>query len=391
MALSLAKVACECRELSVRQGLDLLRSSVGNERARLMTLNPRTSARPLLSVSHRSRRAWCAIALIVSSSLSTSLVAHAEPSASERATARSLAQEGYAALTNKDYAAAEDRFRRADELVHAPTLVVDRARALVGLGRFGDAYTAFQSVIAEEVPAKAPAVWKKARKTAEQEIETVRPHVAWLTLRVTGPSEPLVELDGQLLPTSSLGRRLPANPGGRVITASADGFVSKQVKQTLAEGAEVALVLELQPEPKPAPVVVIAPRPAPNPAEQETERRGQRNRTLSYVAFGVSGVGLAVGVTTGILWLKARSDIKSSCGSLSCEASTESEASRYEDQQQRYNTFGTLSAIGFAVGVAGAATGITLILLEPKTNDKATVTHVAPYFAGTSLGVRGAF
>jgi hypothetical protein len=355
-------------------------------------LHPRAGA-SLRSFKQRSRRAWCTLALIVSSSTFASMVAHAEPSASERATARSLAKDGYVALTDKDYATAEDRFRRADELVHAPTLVIDRARALVGLGRFGEAYTAFQSVIAEEIPAKAPAVWKQAKKAAEKEIEAVKPRVAWLTIRVTGPAESQVELDGQPLPASSLGERLPTNPGERVIAASAEGFVPKQIKQSLAEGADVKLALELVPEPKPAPVVVVTPPPPPDPVEQETERRGNRNRTLSYVAFGVSGAGLAVGVATGVLWLKARSDIKDACGSLSCEASTDSEASRYEDQQQRYNTYGTISGIGFAVGVAGAATGVALILLEPKTNndEKAKTAHVTPYFTGTSLGLRGAF
>ena len=366
---------------------------MANEQAQLMKRDPGTSAPAHRFFGQRSRRTWCTLAFVVSSSISRSWVARAEPSASERASARSLAQEGYAALTVKYYAVAEDRFRRADELVHAPTLVLDRARALVGLGRFGDAYTAYQGVIAEEIPAKAPPVWKRAKKTAEQEVEAIRPRVAWLSIRVTGPSEPHVEIDGQLLPTSSLGQRLPSNPGERVIELRAEGFISKQVKQQLAEGAEVDLVLELLPEPKPAPVVVVVPPPAPDPAKQETERRGQRNRTLSYVAFGVAGVGLAVGATTGILWLKTRSDIKDACGSLSCEASTDSEESRYAEQQQRYDTYGTLSAIGFAVGVAGAATGITLILLEPKTkaDEKAKVSHVTPYFAGTSLGLRGAF
>jgi len=303
-----------------------------------------------------------------------------------------LAEEGYAALTAKDYATAEDRFRRAEELVHAPTLVLDRARALVGLGKFGDAYAAFQAVIAEPIPAKSPAVWKRARKSAEQEIEVIKPRVAWLTLQVKGPSDAHVEIDGQPLPASSFGQRLPANPGARVITASAEGFVPKQLEPTLAEGADVELTLELVPVPKPAPVVVVVPPPAPNPNEQENEQRSKRNRTLSYVAFGVSGVGLAVGATTGILWLKARSDIKDSCGSLSCEASTDSEASRYADQQQRYDTYGTLSAIGFAVGIAGAATGVTLILLEPKSGqERGNRTQVTPYFAGNSLGLRGAF
>ena len=364
-----------------------------NERAELMTSNLEVSTRLPRFLGLRWRRFWCTAVFIVSSSIATSLVARAEPSASERATGRSLAQEGYAALTVKDYAAAEDRFRRADELVHAPTLVLDRARALVGLGRFGEAYAAFQSVIAEEVPAKAPAVWKRAKKAAAQEIEAIKPRVAWLTLRVAGPSEPHVEIDGQVLPASSLGQRLPANPGERVIALRADGFISKELKQTLTEGAEVELALELLPEPKPAPEVVVVPPPVPDRTEREAERRDQRNRTLTYVAFGVSGVGLAVGATTGILWLKARSDIKSSCGSLSCEAATDSEESRYADQQQRYNTYGTLSAIGFAVGLAGAATGVTLILLEPKasSDEKSKVAHVSPYFAGTSLGLRGAF
>jgi hypothetical protein len=357
-----------------------------------MTPKSPTSALARRSLHQRWRRGWCTGVLIVSSSISTSLVAHAEPSASERATARSLAQEGYAALTKKDYAAAEDRFRRADELVHAPTLVIDRARALVGLGRFGDAYLAFQAVIGEEVPANAPAVWKRAKKAAEQEIEAVKPRVAWLTLRVTGPSEPHVEIDGQVLPASSLGQRLPANPGEREIALSAQGFISKQIKQTLTEGADVALALELLPEPKPAPVIVVVPPPAPDRTKQETNRRDERNRTLSYVAFGASGVGFAVGITTGILWLNARSDVKASCGSLSCEASTDSEESRFVDQEQRYNTYGTLSAVGFAMGVAGAATGVTLILLEPKKNaDRTTKAALAPYFAGQSLGLRGTF
>src|SRR3954465_4696982 len=110
-------------------GLHLLPSPVVNEREALMTPHPRASALPRRFFSQRSRRAWYALLFIVSSSMSTSWVARAEPSASERATARSLAQEGYAALTEKDYVAAEDRFRRANELVHAPTLVIDRARA----------------------------------------------------------------------------------------------------------------------------------------------------------------------------------------------------------------------------------------------------------------------
>lgn len=106
--------------------------------------------------------------------------AHAEASASDRATARALANEGYSALKKKDYATAEDRFLRADELVHAPTLVLDHGRALLGLGRVGEAYAAFHSVAHEVPPPGSPAVWKHAVNDARAELAKVEPKVAWL-------------------------------------------------------------------------------------------------------------------------------------------------------------------------------------------------------------------
>ena len=69
--------------------------------------------------------------------LSLSLLApaaHAQ-SAADRATARELGNDGQSALDKKDYATAEDRFRRAEALFHAPTLLLGYARAEVGLGK----------------------------------------------------------------------------------------------------------------------------------------------------------------------------------------------------------------------------------------------------------------
>ena len=79
--------------------------------------------------------------------LTASPRAFAQASEADRATARSLAREGHDALLKKDYALAEDRFRRADQLVHAPSLVVDHARALVGLGRLVEAHERYALVL----------------------------------------------------------------------------------------------------------------------------------------------------------------------------------------------------------------------------------------------------
>jgi hypothetical protein len=317
--------------------------------------------------------------------------AHAEDNASDRATARGLAGEGYAALEKKDYVTAEDRFRRADELVHAPTLVLDRARALVGLGRLGEAYAAYDSIIRETLPSKAPPVWKRAVKEASVEIETVKSRVAWLTVQVKGASAPQVTINGEELPSQRLGERLPETPGELHIVASAPGYVTQSVDQRLSEGEEKRVEIALRPSPKPAPEIVVVPPPPSTQAEHTEREPGNGRRTLSYVSFAVSGVGVAVGATAGILWLNARSDIKAACGGLECQPQNETERARLEDDKSRYDTFGTLSVIGFGVGLAGAATGVTLLLTEPKPEPEAKRVTLRAYVGPGVLGVRGVF
>jgi hypothetical protein len=346
------------------------------------------------SLAAPARRICSALLIgVVLGSLSSTRPASAEESASDRATARALAGEGYSALKEKDYETAEDRFRRADELVHAPTLVVDHARALVGLGRIGEAYEAYESVVKETVPADAPPVWKAAAKNAQREMSALKPKLAWLTINVKGPLEPHVEMDGRVLPADALGQQRPATPGERSFEVSADGFISKTAQLTLIEGSEQTLELELLPVPKPAPIIVAAPPVVVSPLERETNLKEKRNRTLAYVAFGVSGVSLATGAAAGILWLKARRDVKADCGALTCDAQSDSEDSRFTADKRRYDTFGTISGIGFVAGIAGAATGAALLLIEPKPDAESAPksASIKPYWAPTSVGIRGTF
>ena len=334
--------------------------------------------------------AW-GVALLL---LASPQLAHAEASASDRATARALAGEGYAALKKRDYATAEDRFLRADQLIHAPTLVLDHGRALVGLGRTGEAYAAFDSVVHEVLPPNTPPVWKRAVKEAQAELEAVKPKVAWLILHVAGASDPVIEIDGRPLPAERLGERLPATPGDRHFVISAPGFVAQTLDQRLIAGEESRLDVDLQPVPEPPPVVVLAPAAPLTHAASGPQDHATGRRTLTYVSFGVAGLGLAVGTATGILWLKARSDIKSECGGLSCSARDSGEQTRYDDDKRRYNTFGTLSGVGFAVGLVGAASGAVLLLTESREpGDAQAPQHagIRPYVAPGTVGVYGAF
>jgi hypothetical protein len=299
--------------------------------------------------------------------------------------ARSLAAEGYEALVAKRYQTAEDRLRRADALVHAPTIVVDHARALVGLGRLLEARERYQLVIREGVDAKAPPSWKQALADAEKEDAALDARFSWLVIRVDGPSNPNVTVDGVPVPVNALGARRPMDPGLRAVRVTATGYVSADQSVTLREGEERELAF------------VLRPPPSVDLSEGDDERsaaprpqEGMKVRWPVWVAFGAGGVGLAVGSVTGALAIGAHSDLKSQCGSEDCVPRSDEEKRRMDGDVSRYRTLGILSGIGFGVGVAGAATGV-YFLLTGKPAAQAASLPVTPLIGPGTVGIEGRF
>jgi PEGA domain len=283
--------------------------------------------------------------------------AAAQPSAADRATARTLAQEGYVALRDKDYATAADRFSRAAALVHAPTLLRDLARAQVGLGKLVDAHENYSTIIREGVAADAPAPWQRALADAKAEIGAIPPRLPWVTITVAGPSEPVVTIDGVPIPTASLGVKRPADPGKHEIRASAAGFYTAKKTVTLREGESVNIAFELEEAP---------PDAAPKPEEEDTntvvttEVPDPPWRKPAIIgAFALGGAGLALGAVTGTLALSKRNKLSRECVTGVC-------GKKQEADLNSYHTFGRLSTIGFIVGGAGAAAGVVLLLVKPQ-------------------------
>lgn len=310
-------------------------------------------------------------------------VASAEPSAEDRATARSLATEGYWALHDKRYAEAVDRFSRADALVHAPTLTLDLARSLVGLGRLVEAAERYELIIREGVDAKSPPSWQRALSDAKAELAAVRPRLSWVTITVQGGTDAHVSIDGVAVPSAAIGVRRAINPGAHDFSVAAKGYLGSHQALSLAEGEENSVSLELKVDPsqqQPEPVMA-APSAAPvAPAPPA------RNRTPAYVAFGVGGAGLVVGSITGALWLSKRSTLNAHCPAPDqCPAED-------SDTVNAYHTLGIIAPTGFVIGVAGVATGITLWVLDsPSTNTQTGGLVVRPYVGAGSLGAVGSF
>ena len=238
----------------------------------------------------------------------------------DRATARNLAAEGNAALNIGDFATAEDRFRRADALVHAPTLVVDHPKSLIGLHRYVEAQERLELVIREGVAENAPWVWKRALQDAKQLVEDVKPKIAWVTISVTGPRQPEVTVDGAQVPVAALGVRRATDPGPHRIKALASGYLKKEIVLPVSEGSERAVTIDLQPDPASL-KQPNAVAPSPQPQTQKTtitekrDKSGSSATTVGYVAIGIGAAGLVTGGITGGIFLSKHSKLHILSGS----------------------------------------------------------------------------
>ncbi|MEO8905168.1 MAG: hypothetical protein ABI488_22040 [Polyangiaceae bacterium] len=315
------------------------------------------------------------------------------PTPAAREQARKLAQQGFDALTRKDYAAAEDLFRRADEFVHAPTLELDHARALVGLRKFVEGHEQYEQVIREGVAPNAPWQWKAAVVEAREELAAVNRAMAWLTITVRGGQAPAVQVDGKAVPGAALGVPRATNPGSRVVSVSAAGFLPVERAITLSEGQTAKLELKLEPDPHAttsvehaAPRVVVIEAPPPPPPGPD--------RTLPIVLLSAGGAGIVVGAVTGVLALNLRSDLKGACNGRACVPTTESEYEDYRQKRDKYRGLGTASGVAFAMGAGAALGGAALWLFTAKpvsSSSERSARETRPTSASVQLGLGSLF
>jgi len=313
------------------------------------------------------------------------------PSAADRAIARTLAQQGYEALRDKNYAAAADSYTRALAIVHAPTLLRDLARAEVGLGKLVDAHENYSTIIREGVAADAPQPWVKALADAKAEIGPIAARLSALTITVTGPAHPHVTIDGAPIAEASLGAKRPADPGRHEIRAIATGYYTAKKIVVLNEGETVNVGFELEDAP-------------PDAAPKDEEVAGKVSvatvvdppwrAPITIGAFALGGAGLALGGVTGILAMSKHNKLAGDCPRGGCGPAQKADL-------DSYHTLGMLSTIGFVAGGVGAGAGVVLLLVRPQTlvqqqpadHAKAKDKSFAwsPFFGVASAGVEGTF
>jgi hypothetical protein len=300
--------------------------------------------------------------------LATSLLASfafAEPTPADRLEARTLFEEGRAAMKNADYRVACPKLEQSQRLDPGIGTLYNLGRCYEEQGRLAIAWTIFLEVAEAAQRADQPERAAAARARAA----TLEPRLPHLRVTLDGPDPRELTLDGTPFAEGLLGTDVPIDPGGHEVNADAPG---KKHWSTHVEAAEAATVTVSVPvledatamialaEPPVAPPSVPPSEIAP-PVYSPSPATSRWHTNAAIVAGALGLVGVGVGTAFGISAINQWSDAKSAgCSQTACPT------------RSGYGSWSTAHAAGiastasFIVGGALVATGAVLWVTKPK-------------------------
>jgi hypothetical protein len=139
---------------------------------------------------------------------------------------------------------------------------------------------------------------------------------------------------------------------------SAPGRESKKFTITLAESENEKLVVE------PGGLLPFVPPKKSAAPRLETPKRDKkpvrrRDNALGIVVTGIGGVGLGVGVATGLAALNKKNTLDERCSTVNGTRRCDQQGLDAADSGK---TFATVSTVAFAVGGVAVAAGVYLLL-----------------------------
>ncbi len=330
------------------------------------------------------RLPWILAVLAAASVFVGSPRAQAEPGARTdpaRVRAREKGEEGLGLFGAEKYSEAYERFRVADELFHAPTLVLYMARCRRNAGRLLEAARHYDQLLAERERPDAAAAFVEAKAEAKRELEVLGLRIPTLTVRVLGASDAglTATLDGAPVTLAEL-RGRAVDPGVHTITIAAGDGRTRTRKVQLAEGSESPITIDLG-----APSAAAPDPPAaidPPPPEPAAAPGG--SFVPAGVAFGVGALGLGIGLATGAVSLAKVSDVKQRCEGTLCLRADGANA-------DSARALATASTVGFVVAGLGVATGAVLLVVRRRTGVTQPPPAVEASIGPASLLLRGVF
>jgi hypothetical protein len=323
------------------------------------------------------------VSALVVATVTASSPAHADPSLSDRETARSLMDDGDAKRDKGDFKAALKSYEAADAIMHVPTTGLEVARSQAQLGLLLEARETLARVMRLPPKPGEPAPFTAARKTAESlsaEIGARIPAVTVLVVNGEANQPVVVSFDGEVIPPAAAQAPRKVNPGRHTVVARS-GSLEKKQDIEVAERESKTVTVDLKAPPV-EPVMVEPPSLA-GPSVLP--------KVLIFGGFGLAAVGLGVGAVTGLMSISQVSDVKKDCTGDVCPTGRQGDIDSAK-------SLGTISTIAFIAGGVGVGAGVIGLVLKGKQGSDAApppatakAFTIRPDLGPTWAGLHGTF
>ncbi len=309
-------------------------------------------------------------------------VAGAKPTRGDRQAALKLGGEALDLYAAADYLAALEKFSKADAIVPAPTLKLHIARCLDKLDRLLEAAEKYREVIATELKADSPAVYRAARKKAVPELATVLDETPTVRVTVKGrdAAKAALKMDGEPVDIARVGEKMSLDPGHYRFDAIVDErSATREIDLDRSQHERVVLYMPAGPE----------PNDAPNPGGEDDGALAWQ--IAGWASLVVGAAGLTLGTVTGVMVLSQEGDLLMRCPNRQCPTSVHEDAKSFDTKR-------IASTVGFVVGGVGVAAGVSLLLLAPggvwggsEDGDDTEESTFRPLVGPGFIGVEGTF
>jgi hypothetical protein len=278
----------------------------------------------------------------------------------QREQAQSRFLRGKDLMTKKKYDEALAEFEASRDIVASPNTRLALARCLLAMGRLVAAYAELgrTAVEAKELTAEDNR-YQRAREAALADRAELEPKLGFVALTIENPAEGTrVTVGGEELRRGAWTEPAPVLAGTAQIVVDTPGHAAIQREVTLAVGQKTSMTIDAQsgeaiggPPPPPE------PPPAPAPVRVEGPHL---SRAWAYAAGGVGAAGLLTFALFGSMARSTYNDLQTTCNSGPCPPSKTDEIASGKTKQ-------TIANVGLAVGIIGAAAGVTIFVLSaPK-------------------------
>ncbi|MGZ3421690.1 MAG: hypothetical protein ACXVEF_38065 [Polyangiales bacterium] len=315
--------------------------------------------------------------LLAISHLGGAAVAFADPTASDKETARALMKEGDVKREKGDFKGAYENFKAAHAIMGVPTTGYLLGRSQVDLGMLVEARDTLLAVTRMPPQPGENETYALARAESQKLADEIEPKIPSIKVTLSGVPEgatPSVTIDGQSINAATIGVARKHNPGAHAIVVTVAGTTKKETVE-LKEGETREITIDVAAhEAPPPPTEHESPKP-------ETPEETHHTSPLVYAGFGGAAVFGIVGAITGGLAFSKASAAKDNCDGNRCPPAA-------HDDISSSKTFGTISTVAFALTGVGLAVGVYGLFSGPSDTKTARITvHVG----ATSLALSGHF